>query len=92
MLWQAIRLSKATVQAQQPVQLRQIELLDKVTTMLAAKDVLSFQGIQAMAVQTVESDYDPSDEAAFAREQDRYGKEWVNDEDDDRALSDAFFG
>lgn len=92
LLWAALRLSKAAVETQAPVQIKQIELLDKVTTMLASKDVLAFQGIQAMSAQQVDSTYDPSDEAAFAREQERYGKDWVSDEADDEALREAFFG
>lgn len=92
MLWQSFRLSKAAVQAAVPAQLKQLELLDKVTTMLASRDVLSYQGIQAMNPQPdmIGGDYDPSDEAAFAREHERYGKDWVSDEDDADALFNAF--
>lgn len=91
MLWQSIRLSKAAVQAQTPVQLKQIELLDKVTTMLAAKDVLAYQGVQSMhQPDMIGGDYDPSDEAAYAREHERYGKDWVSDDVDDGALLAAF--
>lgn len=90
MLWQSFRLAKASVQAQAPVQLRQLELLDKVTTMLASKDVLSYQGIQAMQPGQAVEVYDPSDEAAAERERELHGEDWVTADDDDRELSNAF--
>lgn len=90
MLWLALRVGKASIEAQQPVQLKQLELLDKVTTMLASKGVLEYQGIQAMAVQSSEGTWDPSDAAAALRERDKNGQDWVDDEDADDLL--AAFG
>lgn len=76
-LWFAIKLIRDQAREQAPVQLRQIELIDKVTTMLASKDVMAFQGIQAMSMSSHPAfeSYDPSDEAEARREAERHGTE-----------------
>ena len=67
-LWLSYRLVRSSLQAQEPVQLKQLELIDKMTTLVASKDVLAFQGIQAMQAQVNEyAGYDPSDEGEAQR-------------------------
>lgn len=88
-VWLAFRLVKNVTDAQAPVQLRQIELLDKVTTMIASKDVLAYQGIQAMDARVAEyASFDPSDEGEARREQELYGRDVTDglDSDDLAAL------
>lgn len=85
----AFRLSKAAAATSQPVLLRQLELLDKVTTMVATKDVLAYQGVQAMQTRAAEyAEFDPSDEGQARREQELYDREMTDE--DDAALYDAF--
>ena len=75
-LWLSYRLVRSSLQAQEPVQLKQLELIDKMTTLVASKDVLAFQGIQAMQAQVNEyAGYDPSDEGEAQRERELYGRE-----------------
>ncbi len=75
-VWLTIRLCKGLLEAQQPVLLRQLELIDKMTTIAAAQDVAAYQAIQVMDQQRVGypgEDYDPSDEAEARREAIREG-------------------
>lgn len=84
------------LKAQQPVQLRQLDLIDKMTTLAAAQDVAAYQGIQVMDKQIVGYDgehYDPSDAAAARREAEEHG--WDPEElsdGDQEALRAAFEG
>ena len=88
MLWLAIRTVRQSVQDQQPVQMKQLELLDKMTTLVASGDVLSYQGIQAMQVTAAEyAEFDPSDEGQAARERELYGR----DAADEGLTSDDFY-
>lgn len=71
-----LRLCKGVLEAQKPVQLEQLRLLDKMTTLAASKDLMAYQGIQAMDQPVVGYDgdtYDPSDEAEAKREAERLG-------------------
>jgi len=81
-----MRACKGLLEAQQPVLLRQLELVDKATTLAASHDVMAYQGIQAMSQPVVGYDgdsYDPSDAAEAKREADRLGidMEEVNAQD-----------
>lgn len=75
-LFLVLKTTRELLAAQQPVMIRQLELVDKVTAIAVSKDVMSYQGIQVMNQPSVGYDgdnYDPSDEAAAAREAERYG-------------------
>lgn len=64
------------IEAQQPVLLRQLDLVDKATALAAAHDVQAYQGIQVMSQPVVGYDgdnYDPSDQAEAEREAERLG-------------------
>ncbi len=78
-----IRACKGLIQELSPVLLRQLDLVDKATTIAAAADVQAYQGIQVMGQPVVGYDgdtYDPSDEAERRREAERLG---LNLEEDD---------
>lgn len=71
-----LRACKGLVESLSPVLIRQLELVDKATTIAAAADVQAYQGIQAMSQPVVGYDgdtYDPSDEAEAKREAERLG-------------------
>lgn len=71
-----LRQSKALTDSLSPVLLRQLEIVDKATTLAAAADVQAYQGIQVMQQPVVGYDgdsYDPSDEAEAEREAARRG-------------------
>lgn len=71
-----MRACKGLIEAQNPVLLRQLELLDKATTIAAAADLQAYQGVQAMGYTQVGYDgetYDPSDKAEAQREAERLG-------------------
>lgn len=70
-----LKTCKGIVEAQAPVLLRQLDLVDKTTTLAAAADLQAYQGIQAMGYAQVGYDgenYDPSDEAERVREAERH--------------------
>ena len=73
-----LRLCKGLVESLQPVLIRQLELLDKATTIAAASDMQAYQGIQVMnghaAVGYDGDTYDPSDAAEAEREAVRRGE------------------
>lgn len=72
----ALRLCKGLIESLKPVMLRQLELVDKATTLAASHDVMAYQGIQAMSQPVVGypgDTYDPSDEAEAQREAERLG-------------------
>lgn len=80
-----IRACKGLIEAQAPVLLRQLELVDKATTLAASSDLQAYQGVQAMGYASVGYDgetYNPSDEAEARREAERLG---LNLEEDDAA-------
>lgn len=74
---------------QTPVQLRMLDLVDKMTTLAASQDVAAYQGIQVMQSRVAEyAEFDPSDEGEAKREQALYGREMTDglDSDDLAAL------
>ena len=89
-----IWICKGVLEAQRPVLLRQLDLLDKTTALAAARDLAAYQGIQVMDQQAVGYDgdyYDPSDAAAARREAEQNG--WDPEEltdGDQEALRAAF--
>jgi|TARA_R100000482_G_scaffold124710_2_gene78550 hypothetical protein len=71
-----LKVSKEVVESVSPVLLRQLELVDKATTLAASKDVAAYQGIQVMGREPsvgYDENYDPSDEAEARREAERHG-------------------
>ena len=69
-----LRLCKGVIDSLKPVLLRQLDLVDKATTIAAAQDVSAYQGLQVMNTHTVGYDgdsYDPSDAAEARREAER---------------------
>jgi hypothetical protein len=71
-----LRACKGLVESLSPVLIRQLELVDKATTIAASSDLQAYQGIQAMSQPIVGYDgdtYDPSDEAEAQREAERLG-------------------
>lgn len=75
-IWLCFRLVKNIAETQAPVQLRQLELIDKMATIAVSGDVLAYQGIQAMQARVQEyADYDPSDEGEAQREAELYGRD-----------------
>lgn len=71
-----IRACKGLIQEISPVLLRQLELVDKATTIAASADLQAYQGLQAMSQPIVGYDgdtYDPSYEAERRREAERLG-------------------
>lgn len=71
-----LRLCKGLIESLKPVLLRQLELVDKATTIAASHDVMAYQGIQAMSQPVVGypgDTYDPSDDAEAKREAERLG-------------------
>ena len=66
-----LRLCKGLIESLSPVLLRQLDLVDKMTTIAAAQDVAAYQAIQVMDQVRVGypgEDYDPSDQAEARRE------------------------
>ena len=86
-----LRLCKGVLESLRPVLIRQLELVDKATTLAASRDVAAYQGIQAMQMHPVgyDDDYDPSDEAEAIREAKRLGidPEDIGGEDAERLRS-----
>lgn len=71
-------------ESQTPVQLRMLDLVDKMTTIAASQDVAAYQGIQVMQGQVAEyAAYDPSDEGEAKREQALYEREMTDGLDND---------
>lgn len=71
-----VRLCKGLLDSLKPVLLRQLDLVDKMTTIAAATDVAAYQAIQVMHQPPVGYDgdhYDPSDEAEALREAAAHG-------------------
>lgn len=83
-LWMAHQTLKAAQAASTPVHLRQLELIDKMATLAASGDAITYQAVQAMNTHYTEV-YDPSEEAEAKRERLKYGYE---DTEDDFDLSD----
>ena len=82
-----IRLCKGLMESVQPVLLRQLDLLDKTTSLAAANDLMAYQGIQAMGSPVVgypEDNYDPSDAAEARREAERAGLDYEEMSDAER--------
>lgn len=92
-IW-VIRACKGLLEQQQPVQLRMLEIVDKMTTIAAAHDVMAYQGIQAMAQPVVGypgDAYDPSDEAEARREAERRNENFEDMSDgEQQQLRDLF--
>lgn len=75
-VWVVLRLCKGLIESLKPVLLRQLELVDKATTVAASHDLMAYQGIQAMSQPVVGysgDTYDPSDQAEAQREAERLG-------------------
>ena len=90
-----IRLCKGLIASLEPVLLRQLELVDKSTTLAASHDVMAYQGIQVMSQPVVGYDgdaYDPSDAAEARREAERSGLDPEGIDDGNREALDALFG
>lgn len=71
-----LRACKGLIQEISPVLLRQLDLVDKATSIAAASDLQAYQGIQVMSQPVVGYDgdnYDPSYEAERRREAERLG-------------------
>lgn len=81
-----LRLCKGLIESLKPVLLRQLDLVDKMTTIASSHDVMAYQAIQVMDQQATSYDepYDPSDEAEARREAERHHEdpEALNAEDD----------
>lgn len=76
-----LRLCKGVLDGQRPVMERQLNLIDKLTAIAAAKDLAAYQGIQVMDQQVVGypgDTYDPSEAAAASREAEANG--WDTEE------------
>lgn len=81
-----VRLCKGLIESLAPVMERQLELVDKATTIAASRDLSAYQGIQAMSQPIVgydDDNYDPSDAAEARREAERQGYDLgvMNEED-----------
>lgn len=87
---------KGLIKSQEPVLVRQLDLIDKMTTIAASRDVAAYQGLQVMDKQIVGYDgdnYDPSDAAQARREAERDGLDYEELSDGDaEALREAFAG
>lgn len=83
-----LRLCKGLIDSLRPVLLRQLDLVDKTTTLAAAADVYAYQGIQAMDQRQVGYDdgYDPSDEAQARAEAERNNEDPELNSAEDNAL------
>lgn len=89
-----LRLCKGLIESLKPVLLRQLELVDKTTTLAASHDVMAYQGIQVMTQPVVGYDgdaYDPSDAAEARREAERLGLDPERMSDGDREALDTLF-
>lgn len=76
LVWVTIRLCKGLIASQQPIQLKMLEVVDKMTTIAASHDVQAYQGIQVMSQPAVGypgDTYNPSDEAEAKREAESLG-------------------
>lgn len=60
-------------EARRDTRLSEIKIMDKLVAILAVKDPLSYQQIQAMDMAPQYTDYDPSDEAEIRRIHERLG-------------------
>lgn len=89
-----LRLCKGLIESLRPVLIRQLELVDKTTTLAASHDVMAYQGIEAMNAQVVGYDgdnYDPSDEAEARREAERQNLSMEDiSAEDQQQLNDIF--
>ena len=73
LVW-ALRANRRAAQTQTTTSLAQLELLDKCVAILASRDPLTFQQIQAMnGVVQYDEWHDPSDEADIQRMKERDG-------------------
>lgn len=71
-------LIREIVEAQKPVLLRQLDLVDKATAIAASSDIAGYQGIQVMdqyASGYDEGSFDPSPEAEARREAERMNQD-----------------
>lgn len=69
-----LRVCKGLIESLKPVLIRQLELVDKATSIAASKDLAAYQGIAVMSQPVVGYDgdtYDASDEAEWRRETER---------------------
>ena len=91
LIWVLLKHVRKLAETQTPVQIRMLDLVDKMTTIAAAQDVAAYQGIQVMQSQVAEyAEFDPSDEGEAKREQALYRRE-MTDGLDDNDLS-ALYG
>lgn len=91
-VWLVLRACKGLLETFQPVLLKQLQLVEKSTTIAASHDLAVYQGIQVMdqPVQVGYSDgYDTSEEAEARREAERLhlDPEQMNAEDNERLAS-----
>lgn len=71
-----LRVCKGFLASLQPVLMRQLDLVDKATSLASSKDLAAYQGIMVMdQTSGVQYDdaYNPSDEAEARREAERNG-------------------
>ena len=91
-----LRESRKRSDADREVSLAQIKTLDKAIALLATKDPLSFQAVQAMGFASQYDDFNPSVEAEVERIHDRDGErgsvEGDLNADERAALGDLFPG
>ena len=72
-IW-ALRANRRAAQTQTTVSLAQLELIDKCVAIIASRDPLTFQQLQAMnGVVQYDEWHDPSDEAEIQRMRERDG-------------------
>ena len=87
-LWMAGKLYLSSIKESSPVQIRQLELIDKVVTLVSVKDPLAYQAVQAMNTHYTEV-YDPSEEAEALKEKLKENGDGFDDYEDDD-LSDVY--
>lgn len=86
-VWVVLRSWKQQTDSLQPVLLRQLELVDKLSTLASVKDLEAYQGVVGIdrAVKDYDDPYNPSDEALAQAEaaRDGYSLEVMRGEDED---------
>lgn len=86
---------KAQAEANRDVRIAEVKAMDKIIALLAVKDPLSYQQVQAMDLpQQYTVDYDPSDEGEIRRIHERLGEQDDHEEqmtDAERAFLDDIF-
>lgn len=93
-IWLVLRFCKGLINSLREVLLRQLDLVDKSTSIAAAHDLAVYQGIQVMGATGqvgYDDPYNPSDEAAARREAETLGLDWEDIRAEDNAGLTAAF-